>query len=453
MSTGGLQFSAVKHVIKTVVDNGVCEDDSRVMARLNEATYACMTCEDEAGVPLIPVGCMMTVDVQAVDGFLLLPKQLENAISVEVLGDAKVNGSTDVRQGWYQVVNPFTYVDPTMAHDNPLVDHFLVPDPNDAKILRRKYFYPGLKPSNAVVRVTGTKRYQPITTGSDFLLVQNIRAIKLMILAIEKEENDVPELAERHRAEAVKSLRAEVKRHQLDPMNSVARKAGYDADLANYARGSYGHTRALLAHQLPSGLLMGKSEVSRLLDFSEMRLMERGLWKGTIEQFDAEITEGGRIAAPARVETILNFGVCGTPMPIRSIFFEYQENGPGFADCSCGGRLVDEGERYFESNGQTRRIYRILGTTETGQRIAFVAKLRWVKKQPDEQLTIKNVEALRLMAQSIMHERAERWKEAQVAQNEAVKVLDAELREYLAGQQITLPQQSGLGTADLGGVM
>jgi hypothetical protein len=357
--SGGLQFSSVKAVLAKVSDNGICEDDARVMARTNEATYACMTCEDEAGVPLVPVGCMMTVDVQAVDGFLLLPKELENAISVEVLGTSEVNDSTDVRQGWYQIVNPFTYVDPTMAHDNPLVDHFLVSDPNDSRILRRKYFYPGLKPTNAIVRVTGTKRYLPITNGSDFLLVQNIRALKLMILAIEKEENDVPELAERHRAEAVKSLRAEVKRHQLDPMNSVARKAGYDADLVNYAVGSYGHTRALLAHQLPGGLMMGKSELSRLLDFAEMRLMERGLFKGTIEEFEAIVT-AGRIICPVRVEAILAADLCGCPLNVRSIFFKYQENGPGMD--SCASILHDEGEIFFKSNGQRRRMYRLGGT-------------------------------------------------------------------------------------------
>jgi hypothetical protein len=83
--------------------------------------------------------------------------------------------------------------------------------------------------------------------------------------------------------------------------------------------------------------------------------------------------------------------------------------------------------------------------------LTFVAKLRWVRKKPEEQLVIRNVEALRLQATAIINERTERWKEAQVAQGEAVAVLDRELREFLAGQQIVLPKETSLGVADLGG--
>src|SRR5205085_1347111 len=97
---------------------------------------------------------------------LLLPKEMENAIEVQVLGNATVNNQTDVTQGW-SMVNQFAYLTPDSAHDNPLVDQFLQPDPNDATILRRQYDYPGLSP-NATVRATGAKRWLPIETDNTY---------------------------------------------------------------------------------------------------------------------------------------------------------------------------------------------------------------------------------------------------------------------------------------------
>src|SRR4051812_24998080 len=121
---GGLTFGQAKAALAKVAENGICEDDPRVISRVNEATAALL-------LEIIPVNGMMTVDIVADGNILLLPKEMENAIEVEVLNSGTVHGQSDVRQGWFDVVNPFTYVDPSAAHDNPLIDHFLVPDTGD----------------------------------------------------------------------------------------------------------------------------------------------------------------------------------------------------------------------------------------------------------------------------------------------------------------------------------
>lgn len=445
MSAGGLTYGAVKASLAQVVENGVCADDSRVLPRVNEATRALLE-------ELIPVNGCMTVDLVATGTELFLPKEMENAIEVEVRGGAKVHGNADVTQGWYQVVNQFTYVDPTAQHDNPLVDLFLQPDPVDPTILRRKYDYPGLAPG-ATVRVTGAKRYLPITQDADYLIIQNPLALKEEILAIERMENNALAEGDAYHQRAVARLLAEVKKHQLDPTNVLKRKAAFDADLRTYAQGTYGYTRAILAHQVEGALQQGKSELSRMLDYAEMRLIEMGTYKGTIEEFHATVT-GGEVWFPARVNTVLSAGVCGLPVPIRSIFFQYLENGPGLSACGCSAMLIDQGEQVM-ADGQLRRKYKVMIGDAEGQVLNVAAKLRWVKKAPSDRMTIRNIEANRLMLQSILHERSERWNESLASQAAAKKVLEDELREYLAGVQHTVPQNYGgnIGLADVGGVL
>lgn len=72
---GGLTYGATKDILGTVVENGVSGSDPRVLVRTNEATKAIL---DET----IPVGGMITADVQASGTTLLLPKEFENAIEL-----------------------------------------------------------------------------------------------------------------------------------------------------------------------------------------------------------------------------------------------------------------------------------------------------------------------------------------------------------------------------------
>lgn len=358
--TGGLTFGAARPALSRVVENGTCDDDPRVLSRLNEATHIALNLRDPStGATVIPVGAMATYDITADGTELLLPPELENAIEVEVLDDGRVNRQRDVRQGFYDLVNPATYVDPLYANDNPLQDLFLHPDPDDSTVLRRKYNYPGLS-ANATVRVTGKKRYRPITSDDDYLIVQNLRALKLIIQGVEREENGNMAESDALFARATEALLAEIKGHQLDPLNSMKRKAAYDADLVNFSEGTFGYTRARLAFEVPGALSQGKSELTRLLEQAEMRLMDKGMWVGAIEEFEAQVV-AGRILCPTRVKTILGATLCGNPLDIRSIFFKYQSNGPGMNHCAS--ILHDEGEVYFKANGTKRRMYRLGGST------------------------------------------------------------------------------------------
>lgn len=450
---GGITFGAAKDSLRLVVANGVGITSPRIMPATNSAIFELMIATDPyTNATLITKDGMATYDVMTdADGFLLLPKQLENSYAAFILTDEDtVNGQKDVKQGWIDCVNPFTYIDPSMAHDNPLVDYFLVPDPDDNTILRRKYRYPGIS-GIATVRITGKKAFLKITQDTDFLLIQNVPAIELMIQGRERRDNFDPNWKQLKDA-AILMLADEAKAHQMDPRRFMTRKAGYEADLVNFQQGSKAWTRARLALEMPGGLLVGKEEFARIIDRAQLRMMEKGIWKGCLEEFDATITDG-HVYFPARVQSVLAADLCGVPIDIRSIFYKYLENGPGDWDDTCGGRFEDEGEDFFPNSGLRRRKYRArIGTN--GQKILAVCKLRWEVKEPEEQLTIVNLEANRAMVSCILLEQAEKWGEAGNAREEVLGkngILQSELGEYLAGIKHTVPFiTNGYGMGDIG---
>lgn len=270
--TGGTTFLQAKSDLATVTDNGVCADDPRVMARANEAIFALLA-------EGIWIGTMATYDIvgiqnpsnTAVAGTQLwLPPELENVIEHEVI-TGSVLGSTDINQGWSEISGN-AYADPAFAHDSPLIDLFDYPDTDHT--LRRLYDFPGLTPGGTV-RVTGVKRYRPIINDDSYLLIQNIRAIKLMILSIEREENNAPTEAAAYKASALELLQKAVARHRLDPKNTMKRKARYQADLVQYSANTLGRIRAKLALELPNFLNKGKSDITYLINRALEALVRR----------------------------------------------------------------------------------------------------------------------------------------------------------------------------------
>jgi hypothetical protein len=210
-----------------VVDNGVGPDDPRVLVRLNEATKIIMDY-------MIPVGGMISANITALNTILILPPTFENAIEAHALQPTtKIRGDADVTQGWYEITNNSLYLDPAQHHDNPLVDLGLNADPTNPSDVRRFYQYPGLQP-NAAVSVTGKKRYLPLTNDEDYLIVQNVEAIKCIILSIERYENNAIDDAQKYRQSGFEMLQAEVKNHIMDPTQYMLRRSNYLDDLVTF---------------------------------------------------------------------------------------------------------------------------------------------------------------------------------------------------------------------------
>lgn len=425
-----------------VVDNGVCADDPRVMVRLNEATKIILDA-------MLPVGGVAICNITAIDGLLILPPQMENVIEVHPLEKStRVFGNRDITQHWYEMVNNSTYMDPAQAMDNPLTDLGLNGNPNDPEDVRRIYFYPGLQPSDAVVTVVGAKRYLPITHDEDFLIVQNIEALKLIILSIERNENAAPDESVKYRQQAFQILEAEVKKHIMDPRNYMFRKAGYLEDLSTYPVNTLGWVRAQIALDLIDALRSGKRDLTWTVNQAERRIMERGAFKDTVVTIQAVVV-GGAIYMPANVETVLAINLNGHPIPIRSQFFQHLDNGPGAFPCS--NMLIDQGDKQQPGFSSPRRKYKLIANCTEGSCITAVCKLRWILKKPEDMMTIKNYEALRLMTTAKFLEEKEDWQNAAINAQAAFDIMDKELRNYLGGIRHTVHIQTyGFGLGDVG---
>lgn len=440
---GGLQFKDAAPMICGVVDNGVCHDDPRVMVRLNEATKLVLDA-------MVPVGGVAICNVQAINGILILPPSMENIIEAHPTSkNTKVFGDADHTNTWYEMLNNSTYMDPEQAMDNPLVDLGLNGNPNDKNDVRRVYFYPGLQPPDSIVQVVGAKRYLPITNDEDFLIVQNIEALKCIILSIERYENNAPDDAQKYRQQGFEILQGEVKKHIMDPRNYMYRKAQYLEDISIYPSGSMGWMRGQLALDLPDALRRSKRDLTWSMNQAERRIMERGKYKDTLVNFTAEVV-GGMLYMPASVEGVLAINLNGAPIPIRGQFFQYLENGPGqYPVCPM---LVDMGDVKQDGFSSPRRKYRLVANCTEGQCISTVCKLRWVPKMdPTDMMVIKNYEAIRLMMTAKFLEEKEDWQNAQANQQNAFDIMDKELQNFLGGIRHTVHVQAyGFGLGDVG---
>ena len=439
---GGLQFKDAAPMISGVVDNGVCPDDPRVIVRLNEATRIILN-------TMIPVGGMIIANVTAQEGFLILPPQMENVIEAHpVSSDTSVFGDKDITQSWYEIVNQSAYLDPDKAYDNPLTDLGLNGNPVDPSDVRRIYLFPGLQPDNAVVQCTGAKRYLPVSHDEDYLIVQNIEALKLIILSIERSENAAPDEAKKYRDAGLELLQAEVKKHIFDPRNYMVRKTAYYQDLTVFATSTLGWTRAQIALDVQEALRMGKTDLTWGINQCERRIMERATYKDTIITIQAQVV-GGIVYFPQSVGGVHAIDLNGRPIPIRSQYFQHLDNGPG--GFPQHPMLIDEGDKLQPGFSAPRRRYKLIADCQNGATITAVCKLRWVLKQPDDMMVIKNYEAIRLMMIAKSLEEKEDWKNAQVNQQQAFEILDKELETYLAGIRHTVHvQMHGFGLGDVG---
>lgn len=437
---GGLQFKDAAPMICGVVDNGVCQDDPRVLVRLNEATKIILD-------TLIPVGGMQIAAIQTINKLIILPPTMENIIEFHGADpDSTVYGKKDTNQAWCEIVSNTAYLDPDQAYDNPLVDFGLNGNPDDPEDVRRIYSYPGLD-KDTILICTGAKRYIPLTNDEDYLIVQNIEAIKCIILSIERYENNAIQEAQAYRQEGINMLQSEVKKHLLDPRNYMVRRDGYYNDLRTFPVGTMGYTRAQIALDIPEGLHLSRHNLNWAINQAERRLMERGIWKDTITTIQASVV-GGFVYFPIAVEAVLAINLNGRPIPIRSQFFEYLENGPGFG-CNCDSMLVDQGTETVA--GSKRRKYKLVATCSENSCLSAVCKLRWVAKEPNDQMVIRNYEAIRLMMVSKFMEEKQDFQNAQQNMAAALDILDKELRQYLGGIRHTVHVQTyGFGLGDVG---
>lgn len=142
---------------------------------------------------------------QYIDGERL-SLQTSPAITSSAFRDVDAINKT-VTKGWVRVyaVDPVTDAESCIA--------ILAPD--ETLPMYRRYAIPGFEnQEGSVVTVLAKRKFIPVTTDDDDLIVTNLGALKMMAIAIEKEENNNLDEAAKYEAKALELLREELREVQ-----------------------------------------------------------------------------------------------------------------------------------------------------------------------------------------------------------------------------------------------
>lgn len=129
-------------------------------------------------------------------------------------------------------------------------------------------------------------------------------------------------------------------------------------------------------------LCASDGRVRSLINRAEERLMGIGDWLGTFQVYQVCLNNNC-LVWPRPVERITLMDVCGRPISVRTQWYEFLENGPGFvysksstAPCAfgCGMQLIDRGQTCLysdiSSSAKKLKIYADL-TEGASARITF----------------------------------------------------------------------------------
>lgn len=402
-----------KNALYPFVDNGVCPTDSRVVSRINEAQRRLHSYRAWLGVlarysvavenreftlpPTLYVGTSTIPAISNVEGF-----GLESALRVS---------STTATEGFL-----------TNSVQAFVTDGGSILPLNFVQTDFRKYRIEGSDAPERV-EITGKLNYVPATADNHLLVIDDLDALKLMLLALYREENNQLEMAQALETKAADRLAL-----KTDRAVETARRLNYQTRVANEIPGSLGEFRSRFALDSAFGVKIDDAEIVNLINDAEEALFSRGTWFGTIKNFHVSVTANNEILLPTGVGAIL--GVCFGNKPI-SIFdrnYDFHENGPGYSQKDSFGSdvLIDRGEIYV--NGQWMRKF-FLRSSNNPECIEILAKKRWLRKNLDtDKLDIRNYQAVREMALSLQG--ADKNPEVSMFhENKAISILKQELAE------------------------
>lgn len=328
------------------------------------------------------------------------------------------------------------------------------------QLIERNRVHSGL-PTLAVQPVLDTDVFSPVLDYETIRLV--VQALALESSAVNNEalgaNNQGAALAAQCLAEAL-GLIARKLQAELEAL----RHGAYATVLAATTANTFGQYKASLALEMPNGIKLSDSEIGRLCNAAERRLVECGKWKGLVADFEIAITSTGETNMPPEVEAVLGATICNVPQLIKPQWYEISEGGQGrLNDDHRGvGDILVRRPGDYTVDGQTVARYFVTGCSREGQTLKVRAKRRFLVKSSDgTAMQVKNFGALKAAAQCLMHEGFCGQEIAGVPQrdpglsayywNLAKKILDDELSENMGGEQPAIQVQvsGGFGAGDI----
>lgn len=236
-----MTFGEIKSEIARVVDNGVPPTDVRVIQRVNQAQRRLHAIRAWLGI-------LAKYKVDVVTDIITLPHQLESIIRVEK------NTNTNLPSGNILLCdNAYVFI-----HDSgDLVPLNFVPIGSVANVIQFR-IDSSVTPIPTSIVVTGKKKMVDVLNDSDELIISDLEALKLMVLALYREENNQIDMATALQAKAVEHLA-----YKTDMAVEEARRLVYQAKLSTQATNTMGYVRAKLGLDLEFGI---KLEDAKLFD-------------------------------------------------------------------------------------------------------------------------------------------------------------------------------------------
>lgn len=329
-----ITLAEAKATLSVYVDNGVYQDDARVIARINEAQRRLYAVRSWLGVL-----AKFSLPVNA--GVFVLPDPTGNISTFAGFGlntILRVTSTTMANGFLTNTEQAFLSNSETLVKVNK--------PPSSSNF--RSYQVSGINPLPASVEVTGKLNFVPAALATDLLIIQDLDAIRLMLLALWREQNGQLDLAQAFEQKAVERLSM-----VLDKTLEGARRLNYQSIIATSVEGTMGQMRARMALDLKDGLFTDDAVLFHLIDKAEEYLMTRGSWYGSIRQFDVTVAQSGEMYLPHEIEAILFCSFNSERVDLFAREYDFHENGPGFRTAlnTSGLLVVDRGEEpVFDAN-------------------------------------------------------------------------------------------------------
>jgi hypothetical protein len=246
-----------RELLSPYVDNGVCSSDSRVILKINEAQRRLHSQKSWLGVL-----ARFSVGVNA--NQFTLPASLSSISTYAGFGLESANRvtSTTAQQGF--ITNS---VQAYLCDSGDVVSLNFAPASSDL----RTYSIEGTAP--AFVEVTGKLNYKPALLDTDLLIIDDVDALKLMILAIFREENNQLDMAQTLENKAIERLTV-----KLDMALEAARRLNYQTRRNSFAYGTLGYVRSKLALDINQGLRIDDQKLIDVINKAQdLLIVKKGL--------------------------------------------------------------------------------------------------------------------------------------------------------------------------------
>lgn len=292
-------------VLARHAESGIGPEDIRFKVRINEAA---MRLHAEGDF----IGTVARYAVTVSNGEFTIPTVLESIRRVSAI----VDGTSHSTAG-------------TLISDD--VSAFVM---NTASILPvqqiapRKFKILGAIPS--AVEVLGKKKFIFAENESDPLAIDDLYALKIMLISAFREENNDVEQSIALQEQAFSYMSSKTQKAIAN-----ARGIQYGNMAVNERVNTMGWARAKLALSISKGVHMDDLLLVDLLNNAESRLIT--MTRPYVTSFFKVV--GGVLSLPNEIESLLKVSVEGCPLTIRSQWFEFDENGYGFRENDTSNTL------------------------------------------------------------------------------------------------------------------